>query len=456
MSESPDPRALLAVLEAARRSGSRTDLTDAALAAARNEGVGDLSVRRTADAYADAVRGFTPPQPSAGYVLAALYAIRRRVAKWIGIPFVVTLAAGLSAWGISAHNESQRLDELERRAHRSLQECRAEVAESKREVEEFTTRLRAQQLPNAKALELHASSLKQQVAELQDLFDTDPRRASGDREKQVRLLRAKSADVLGRMKRLDDTLVDANSQLRSGLELSGARKRLDLLMAAAKSLTPPRPLTEPGFIYQRGVQSVEAGDLDDATQAAHELSAWLDQEREAAELPSRLDAFLAKIQELTTDEEIRKSAAAIHRQGRRSLEQPERWRAKEAVRQLSDLADSLAEEYTILITGGKWRYRNDNPNVRTYYLIVEAVGSAKGRLPRLIKNEETGASDSVVQWGERVPFDVYERIRNDKQDNGKIDQNVFGRKERGQLEMKVTMQSDQGEVLPRVGQITRW
>ena len=55
-----------------------------------------------------------------------------------------------------------------------------------------------------------------------------------------------------------------------------------------------------------------------------------------------------------------------------------------------------------------------------------------------------------------MPFDVYERVRLDKQDNGVIDQNVFGKKERGRLEERVTLFLDNGDPLPRAGRITRW
>src|SRR5262245_66140944 len=110
----PDPRAILAVLEARRRSesGSRAELTSTALEVARGQDIGELQIRRAAEGYADAVEGFTRPQASAGYVFAALYAMRRRVGRWIGIPFVLLLAVGMLVWGYDFHEKATGLAAL--------------------------------------------------------------------------------------------------------------------------------------------------------------------------------------------------------------------------------------------------------------------------------------------------------------------------------------------------------
>ena len=38
-------------------------------------------------------------------------------------------------------------------------------------------------------------------------------------------------------------------------------------------------------------------------------------------------------------------------------------------------ASGFAQGHDLVITGGRWRYRNDDPDVRNHYLIVEARGS---------------------------------------------------------------------------------
>jgi hypothetical protein len=162
------------------------------------------------------------------------------------------------------------------------------------------------------------------------------------------------------------------------------------------------------------------------------------------------------VKDLTTDAEALSRAAALHRQGRWAFDRSERLQAKESVLLLKSLIDELSEEYTLIITGGKWRFRKNDPSIRSYYVIVEAVDPRGVRLTRRIENEEDGKASTVKQWGERVPFEVYERVRKDKQDNGRIDQDVFGRKARGRLAVDVELRTDAGELLPRSGQITRW
>ena len=68
-----------------------------------------------------------------------------------------------------------------------------------------------------------------------------------------------------------------------------------------------------------------------------------------------------------------------------------------------------------------------------------------------IKNEENGQTYQVTSWGERVPHHVYERIGQDKGDDGKIQDNVVTKKQKGFLEERVIMSGVQKQ-----GQITQW
>ena len=108
----------------------------------------------------------------------------------------------------------------------------------------------------------------------------------------------------------------------------------------------------------------------------------------------------------------------------------------------------IGAEYEIVIVGGIWRYHTELEGVRNYYLRVQAITADGQQLPVTIRNEEYGTTARVMEWAERVPKEVYDRIAADKQDNGLIDDDDFGFKRRGFLTAERNYED--------LGQITEW
>jgi len=453
----PDRRALLAVLEAQRRSDSRSraDLTAAALSIARDQDVGELEVRRAADAYTDAVEGFTRPDATWAYVGAALYAMRARVARWIGIPFVLLLVLAGFAWGYTEFETAQKLDRMRVAARSELKAARQKYVHDDAIFAELERLVRGERPvpPNLKSLEGRLAELRGQKSEIG--ADLDRAESLTDRdERTVRRLRATAQSVSSLLEEFETDLDRARDLFLKGREALRLRSRLDALLAEARLLSPaPSAAVD---LYLRGIAALERSDPEGASERVADLVSWVKFERDTARIPEELNELLAQAKDGTSDAEALSRAAALHRQGRWAFDRSERLQAQESVRQLKQLVADLSEEYTLIITGGKWRFKNSDPSVRNYYVLVEAVDPRGVKLTKRIQNEEDGTAATVKQWGERVPFAVYERVRKDKQDNGRIDQDVFGRKARGRLEVEVELRSDDGEILPRSGQITRW
>ena len=112
------------------------------------------------------------------------------------------------------------------------------------------------------------------------------------------------------------------------------------------------------------------------------------------------------------------------------------------------LRAQIGAEYEIVIVGGIWRYHTELEGVRNYYLRVQAIAADGQRLEVAIRNEEDGTTARVMEWAERVPKEVYDRIAADKQDNGLIDDDDFGFKRRGFLTAERNYED--------LGQITEW
>ena len=113
--------------------------------------------------------------------------------------------------------------------------------------------------------------------------------------------------------------------------------------------------------------------------------------------------------------------------------------ASAATEDASRLVDVLSADYTYRIVNrpgersGVWRINSESPDARNYYLIVEAIGTDGKAMPLPIRNEETGQTETVTTFGLRVAEDEFNRVGQDKKDNGIIERDMVGAKPRGTL-----------------------
>ncbi len=129
--------------------------------------------------------------------------------------------------------------------------------------------------------------------------------------------------------------------------------------------------------------------------------------------------------------------------------------ANNATTDLKDLIDDLQLSYQIKIVyrhgerTGVWRQPEVNRSARNYYIIVEAIDKNNSAIKVPITNEETGRVEHVSKWGLRVEKSVYEQVGRDKQDDGIVQNNIFGNKEIGKIAIDYRF--------PTTGKaITRW
>lgn len=135
-----------------------------------------------------------------------------------------------------------------------------------------------------------------------------------------------------------------------------------------------------------------------------------------------------------------------------------------AMSTLTELHQELLETYELRIARDsdgsnliETRYRSENGDrLSGQFVLVEAVDSSGKVIPKRIRNAETGNYDTVKIWAERIPPEVFERLAADKLSDGVMNETVFGTKERGRLELQVTMPGLNGQPLERSIQITNW
>jgi Family of unknown function (DUF6384) len=157
-----------------------------------------------------------------------------------------------------------------------------------------------------------------------------------------------------------------------------------------------------------------------------------------AELPERLQAAYQSVLDATQDKEAESRAQELYITGKTAFNSGDQDRARTALESLRQLHTTIEQAYTLQIVSrpgersGVWRIPEANPDARNYYIIVEAAAPDGTTLQVPVVNEETGRTERVSKWGLRVEEDVFNRIAEDKQDDGIIQQSKFGVKRAGE------------------------
>ncbi len=179
------------------------------------------------------------------------------------------------------------------------------------------------------------------------------------------------------------------------------------------------------------------------------------QASELAKLPETLKGLAADIRAEANDPLVADRADATALAGANAARAGDFADASAARENLSRTLATLRETYSIRIVNrpgevsGLWRIPDANPDSYNFYVVVEAVGANGQVLSQDILNEETGKRDRVKAWAQRVDRQVLVDVKADKDDDGIIQNNIAGRKQRGRLE-------PDWSIPVRGGAITRW
>jgi uncharacterized protein DUF6384 len=172
-------------------------------------------------------------------------------------------------------------------------------------------------------------------------------------------------------------------------------------------------------------------------------------------LPKQLRQAEAEVRAIATDDAAKQRASGLAKDAERAIGAGDRAAMLKINVDLAQLRDELMRQYTLTIVSragentGVWRRPPYGSQARNYYLIVEAITPEGQKLSLPIRNEETGAVETVSKFGVRVPQDTFETVARDKRDDGIVQKNRFGVKRRGTLAVDYEMPFEGGF-------ITRW
>ncbi len=136
-----------------------------------------------------------------------------------------------------------------------------------------------------------------------------------------------------------------------------------------------------------------------------------------------------------------------------------------ATNQLRFLHESLLSSFSVRIAKDKdgsnlfdRKFDDDNglAHLSGRYVFVEAVDQNGNIIPQRIHDAETGQDAVVSLWAERIPEDVYQRLREDKVSDRVMNESAFAVKQRGRTEVEMQIPNGNGAPISRSIQITKW
>ena len=172
----------------------------------------------------------------------------------------------------------------------------------------------------------------------------------------------------------------------------------------------------------------------------------------AETLPAQITELRTELVDQASDPTIVTAATPLVADAEAALSAGDVAETQAAVARLETLQSAINTRYEVVIVNkpnvqsGVWRIPPTNQNTRNYYLIVEAIGPGGDPIAQTITSEESGETKTVEMFGVRVPERVFNAVGQDKTDDGIIQNNVIGTKERGVLAVDWSVPVEDGRI----------
>ena len=414
---------------------------------------------------------FKPPPRTPGYRLLWIYTQRNRLALIVGVPLLcVALVAGIFAVAIiSAQHEraraaqSQVVAQLElfyqavHQVRTDLEIASGKLAERQEKAQFFPgfTDIRANLRRGEESLRGTDAFLLRHCPQGSAKQSVSP----GDV--------AETASELARERPKLETarreLAAAGTALSSVDDLLSTLHSLTSLMEEIGRSSPPKLMLDKAELaYRTGKSELELGNGVAGKSSVAALARLKQDLAQLKNLQAEAVQLATAIAAIAAEDPVKERSAKLAKTISSAVAVGDLSAAGRAVEQLRDLRSAVEETFTLRLverpgvkTGVARTVKaklgaSDRQNLQLYYLIVEAVTPSNQVLTKSILNEETQQSSRVTMWAERVPRELYEEIKAEKQKTGRVLKKNLMTKERGYLTATPVR-------LPqREGQLTKW
>ena len=201
--------------------------------------------------------------------------------------------------------------------------------------------------------------------------------------------------------------------------------------------------------------------LSEANQIARQQQA---EQQQLIAVRNSFDKNWKSASSVADSESVNEELGKLKREADAYFDNKDKEKLSGAEKRVRDIFARVNEDFTITVVGGENtqsafpRNYTDSSGTRLsgYYLIVEARNADGNVIPRQIHNVENDTSVTVTQWAERVPKSVFDRLKQDKQEDGVLNETTFGKKTRGKLKVEMIMTDQNNLPITRTAQITDW
>ena len=170
-----------------------------------------------------------------------------------------------------------------------------------------------------------------------------------------------------------------------------------------------------------------------------QIEAQKAEEQGFAELISESNNLIQQARDLAKTPDAKSAVESAITALTLAIDQSDGTTAKVAAKDLRELTKGIGVAFDLRIVSrpgkksGVFRIPEDNPNARNFYVIVEATDHNGRPVEVSVTSEEDGHTRRVTTWGVRVSSTVFESVKQDKLDDGIIQNARFGSKSAGAL-----------------------
>ncbi|MBI5390369.1 hypothetical protein HZB02_02685 [Candidatus Woesearchaeota archaeon] len=397
-------------------------------------------IRTAVDRFFEEQYTFKAPETN---TLALAYANRGTLFRKIGVP-IITVAALLGAGTIAVdYARQQRLLQYEHAVEEQFEAAYTDFTDTLRKKSTVEKSPFVEKLPPPQRKTID-QLLCQTNIDLASAAELLPGFTNKDISVKEAVTLTNATDIESKVKTAVSSVRQADGLMNSALDILGTQNHLEKLAVAldtaydaVRTAQSPQSLKDRAEqTYQQGRTGIQQRDVTLAEQAEKSLNSLLLTAMQFPAVNSTLQNVYRNITSIAKEQAVRDQAQSWYEAAQQELNGADLAAAKGDVQRLHDLYTTLNQEYTLTIVSrpgersGTKRIPNDHPSKTNFYLVVEAVyrGNALS-LP--ITSEESGRTETVTMWAERVPEDVFERVASDKKDDGIIQKSTFGVKKRG-------------------------
>ncbi len=408
---------------------------------------------------------FVPPKRDIGYALAKAYVERARLGRRYGVPALVIAGVIGAGYGILQAGKLAYIASQESKIEEAVVDAYQRWQQLELNQKGLSSSPFVGKLPDAEKREL--SDVVQRTARELQSWDPFFNEFCPRGNAQDGVTRENYETVEPKLKPLGIALKDIGADLQRGNDLLEREKQFQLIRrdldTAFDAFKKSQPLevfvAQAENAYHAGIQNVDSRLLAPAQGNLQTLRGVQENSRQFTSLSAQVERLYVSVTEAAREDGAKKKAAGLYQSARQYIKEIDVTRLRSMTQELQGLHEILNQEYELRIVSregvrsGIDRYYTDEKGKRLsgVYLIVEAVGLDGNPIFQNITSEETGKTEQVQMWGERVPGEVYQKIKNDKLDDGIVQDSILGKKRRGYLqphyEARFSLQS---------ARITKW